>query len=467
MRSIVPTTEYSALFNGTSSYIDLGASSRYAFITNTGLFTVAMRVNMRALAATQVFMGNSVALSDKGFTFHLNSTNFIRAYIIKGDGSTTNADAGTSKINFGNLVGANKWAWVAVSGSGVLNTSFFSFYLGVDGKITKETPTTTVSGVFGTGNDTRNQFLGASNGSSPSLYSNGLFSDFCVWNRQLSDKEMSDVFFNNTIPESGLVSNLKLNGDANDSSSNGYNGTASSLSWSVNTYSTQRTTIDTPYTSYSGMKLYLNPEAGVTLNGSTVSAWADQSGNGYSAIQGTAANQPTFVSNGIGGRPALSFDGTNDSLSISNFSLGTNCTIIGVLGTTTTRGMILELGPDLNVNDGFWVFAPGSNSLRIRRSGVNAVLVTLNWIPTNPCIFTCVSSDKRMTVSINGRILTIGNPSGLSGTATNTLYLMSRAGSSLFHQGVLGKVLIYEGELLPSQIRSIEKNLAEEYKITI
>jgi len=467
MRSIVPTTEYSASFNGTSSYIDLGTQSRYSFISNTGLFTVAMRVNLRALSATQVFMGNTVALADKGFVFHLNSTNFIRAYIIKGDGATTNADAGTSKINFGNLVGTAKWAWVAVSGSGTLNTSFFSFYLGVDGKITKETPTTTVSGVFGTGNDTRNQFLGASNGSAPSLYSNGIFSDFCVWNRQLSDKEMSDVFFNNVVPTSGLVSNLKLNGDVNDSSSNGYNGTASSLSWSVSTPSAPRTTIDTPYTFYPGLKLFLNPEAGVTLNGSTVSAWADQSGNGYTASQGTTANQPTYLASGINGKAALSFDGVNDFLSIPSFTTDAPITVF-VVANTSTRGMIMEQSPNLNMNSGFYVHAPGLQSFFVGRSGgaVWDSISQTNWVPQSACIITCTYSQKRMAMSINGKILVSSNTTPRTGSVTDTLYLMSRAGTSIFHGGTIGKILLY-GELLPSQIRSIEKNLAEEYKITI
>ena len=46
---------------------------------------------------------------------------------------------------------------------------------------------------------------------------------------------------------------------------------------------------------------------GVSLNGSTVSAWADQSGNGWTLSQGTAANQPTsFNLRATGGRNSAS-----------------------------------------------------------------------------------------------------------------------------------------------------------------
>lgn len=45
--------------------------------------------------------------------------------------------------------------------------------------------------------------------------------------------------------------------------------------------------------------------ANVTLNGSTVATYLDTSGRGRHHTQGTAANQPLWVANGIGGRPAI------------------------------------------------------------------------------------------------------------------------------------------------------------------
>jgi hypothetical protein len=73
-------------------------------------------------------------------------------------------------------------------------------------------------------------------------------------------------------------------------------------------------------TSLSGCVLWLRADLGVTLNGSTVSAWADQSGTGNHASQGTAANQPTYsASSGPGGsRPGITFDGADDNLGIGS-----------------------------------------------------------------------------------------------------------------------------------------------------
>jgi hypothetical protein len=68
------------------------------------------------------------------------------------------------------------------------------------------------------------------------------------------------------------------------------------------------------------LTLWLDAEdaASITLNGGTVSQLRDKSGNNFHAVQATASAQPTYVANSIGGKPTLSFDGSNDFLSIDN-----------------------------------------------------------------------------------------------------------------------------------------------------
>jgi hypothetical protein len=63
-----------------------------------------------------------------------------------------------------------------------------------------------------------------------------------------------------------------------------------------------------------GLSLWLKADAGVTLSGANVTAWADQSGNGFNAngnvIDGV---NPTFVSNVKNGKPVLRFGNDNDA----------------------------------------------------------------------------------------------------------------------------------------------------------
>jgi len=61
----------------------------------------------------------------------------------------------------------------------------------------------------------------------------------------------------------------------------------------------------------SGLKLWLEADAGVTESGGLVTDWDDQSGNGNNAVQGDPAHQPTLVSSQINGKPAVYFNGTS------------------------------------------------------------------------------------------------------------------------------------------------------------
>lgn len=57
----------------------------------------------------------------------------------------------------------------------------------------------------------------------------------------------------------------------------------------------------------SGMKLWLKADAGVSLSGSGVTTWADQSGNGFDVSQANPSNYPVFHSSVINALPAIEF----------------------------------------------------------------------------------------------------------------------------------------------------------------
>jgi hypothetical protein len=65
--------------------------------------------------------------------------------------------------------------------------------------------------------------------------------------------------------------------------------------------------------------LWLKADALSASDNDPVPVWSDSSGNGYDFANGSAANQPTYVSNGFGGKPILRFDGTSAYLTNVNF----------------------------------------------------------------------------------------------------------------------------------------------------
>ncbi|MGH7341646.1 MAG: FecR domain-containing protein, partial [Candidatus Rokuibacteriota bacterium] len=56
-----------------------------------------------------------------------------------------------------------------------------------------------------------------------------------------------------------------------------------------------------------GLELWLSADQGVTLEGTGVSRWADQSGRGRHATQDVTAFRPRLIKSAIGGKPALQF----------------------------------------------------------------------------------------------------------------------------------------------------------------
>ena len=109
--------------------------------------------------------------------------------------------------------------------------------------------------------------------------------------------------------------------------------------------------------STNNLLMWFKADAGVTVDGSgtNVSQWADQSGNGYLAVQTLSTpDRPDFVTNAINGKPALQFDGTvsGDRLVISNNTVNlTSGLSIFIVARNNVRR---------NYNGLFKIF-PGSN----------------------------------------------------------------------------------------------------------
>jgi hypothetical protein len=77
------------------------------------------------------------------------------------------------------------------------------------------------------------------------------------------------------------------------------------------------------------LNLWLASDLGVTSSGSTVTGWADQSGNGHDGSYAIGAPQ---VGPSINGLPTISFNGTNDHFDLAGGQVLTsdNYTIFAV-----------------------------------------------------------------------------------------------------------------------------------------
>lgn len=112
----------------------------------------------------------------------------------------------------------------------------------------------------------------------------------------------------------------------------------------------------------SRLRLWLHADLGITLNGSDVSAWADQSGNGNDVAQSTPSKQPAYTGVVLtSGAQALDFDGVGHALTAGAFT---------VAETTHTVFAVVEMDaigavPGVSLLDsktGRYIVIPGKSS---------------------------------------------------------------------------------------------------------
>lgn len=99
--------------------------------------------------------------------------------------------------------------------------------------------------------------------------------------------------------------------------------------------------------------------AGVTDDGSGLcSAWADQSGNGFTASQGTSGKRPTITT--TGGFASLQFDGSADALVATGLSAAAGIkTVYAVVNPTTVGSAYRFLIDIASGRLGFGILASG------------------------------------------------------------------------------------------------------------
>ena len=239
----------------------------------------------------------------------------------------------------------------------------------------------------------------------------------------------------------------------------------------------------------SNLKLWLNAAVGTstTTNGVGVSTWNDQSGNGYHVTQGTGGNQPTYVSSSINGQPALSFNGTSSTLSVSGFPLfATNASAVTqfiVFNPTDLSGQkfLLLHGGHTNCSNNFelgyrtgssstpnWGLHSGCSNAAVAENAANTAynILTLKVLSSG-------TSPSNVKISKNGTAQSVVNnfsgwaSAGNYGTASNTLFIGSRNGGDGFHSGPIAEIISYNQALNSAETVLVENYLNAKYNLTV
>lgn len=218
----------------------------------------------------------------------------------------------------------------------------------------------------------------------------------------------------------------------------------------------------------------------ITESSGSVSAWADKSGRGNSATQGTEANQPTTGSETMGGKNVLTFDAsTDDFMTVAHstslqFDSGTGYTIFwvgefdGYLNQTSSLNLILSKGAgvlaaaayNIQVNSGNKaIFQSGNNEIIQDDSG------TFNTVPS---YITCKMSNATTTAVIqrNGGASYTNATATVGSNNTDNLTIGGGTGSTIrYAGGKYAEILIYSRLLSVAEATAVENYVSNKWGI--
>jgi len=129
-----------------------------------------------------------------------------------------------------------------------------------------------------------------------------------------------------------------------------------------------------------GLSLWLKADAGITLSGANVTAWADQSGNGNNATSPTIA--PTFVSSSINSKPAISFNNDSSWMQVPQNSIGNSGNIsIFIVLNYVSGAVILNKGDAATFENTVWELTTNTGFGFVNNDGED---LSWNTVPVSP-----------------------------------------------------------------------------------
>ncbi len=240
------------------------------------------------------------------------------------------------------------------------------------------------------------------------------------------------------------------------------------------------TLLGNPFPAISGLQLRLDATTGVTLSGSTVTAWADQSGNNRNATGGTS---PTYVASNpaFNSRPTVHFNGSSQYMSVVlTFLAGTSTpyTIVGAVGRTSATAPAYFLGNSTNSSSNGislqcgW---KGDNSLNLAQYGNDIQGTVPVYTGSEVACLYGGKFDKTGSTGtaghyiyyndaqINSNTNTSGLTSSNSGTIGKVSIIQGGTVKQNYFNGDIGEILVYNAALTNAQRQSVDAYLNSKW----
>lgn len=237
-------------------------------------------------------------------------------------------------------------------------------------------------------------------------------------------------------------------------------------------------TVNPSLTVTNGLQLWLKADSGITKHATgLVTAWADQSGQGNNALQADTTMAPVFSETGLGGKPALHFDGDDDYLNVTS---SPSIAITGDIASffvvrfddfATYRAVWGKTAANVPRPTDYYLL-PSSGIPRVFRgsdeTGVNQFVDGAGGVPTNaPVLLGFSQTGTVMTHYVNGQPFGSGEVTVVPTDSASDLKIGTRDDFVTKMRGHIGELLLFDRGVTAADASAIASYLGGKYGVAI
>jgi len=214
-----------------------------------------------------------------------------------------------------------------------------------------------------------------------------------------------------------------------------------------------------------GLRMWLDASQISGLGeGAAVALWPDQSGLGNNSTQSDPTRQPTYHTNGAGGRPVVRFDGVDDILDAGELSLYTEGQTVFVVARSAGAQNQVLVAQHAGSLNGSWYFADTPQGLRymiINDQNVRVDDVVPARVVDDLGVWTARYDGQTLRIFANG--VPVGSPAPQSGPIKDDnrhVYIGNYAGPGWSFSGDISQVVVFDRALGTADRLAVESYLA-------
>jgi len=228
-----------------------------------------------------------------------------------------------------------------------------------------------------------------------------------------------------------------------------------------------------PLPAVANLRLWLRADMGVSTVAGEVTVWNDQSGNFNNAVQTEIPKRPVLVAAAINGKPALRFDGADDSL------VASSSPTIAITGDLTTffvvrfadfdafRAVWAKTQNNLPASTDFYT-VPGTGRPRVLRGNGGVAGSSDAILAPIPGQFAIIGFDQNgvhLHHYLNGEGNGGGTITAVLGDTGAPLHIGTRGDQFTRMKGDIAEIIIYNSALSDADRTTVVNYLGRRYRI--